>query len=70
MNNARKLTLLENAIRRLTEEGSRDMAAGNYDSADSLSVEVIDLLDWLHDLNISPGVSGRLSRIEPLRNAE
>jgi len=54
MNNARKLTLLENAIRRITEEGLRDMKSGNYASADSLSVEAIDLIDWLNDLNSGP----------------
>ena len=54
MNNARKLTLLENAIRRLGEEARQRMAAADFAYKGRLSDEMDDLNAWREDLNSGP----------------
>ena len=54
MNNARKLTLLENAIKRLGEDARQRMAAADFAYKGMLSEEMDDLNAWLNDLNSGP----------------
>jgi len=54
MNNARKLALLEKAIKRLGEEARQRLAASDFAYKGRLSEEMDDLRAWHADLNSYP----------------
>ena len=54
INNARKLTLLEKAIKRVGDEARRRLKENDLAYKGSLSEEIDDLRDWRADLDSSP----------------
>ena len=54
INNARKLTLLEKAIKRVGDEARRRLKENDLAYKGSLSEEIYDLRDWRADLDSSP----------------